>query len=729
MKFRCFILALVANLFVFGAVAHAATFETDFTTGLIKRYSISTEHFRFEISPLIREQIDSDGDDFADVLEIVAEAAENSWDVEVGDLGYDEPVSGGEKIMVIFDDTDEFLPAGSIGVTGFLSNGDVYIAVDPWLSEGYLKITVAHELFHTIQIGYDPGFMMTNQGINWAEATAVWVQDVVYNNVNEYLAYLDDFFDYPDYSIFASLTPPDTLFEYALNVWPTFLTEYVGDDDIIREIWENYSGSHVPYNDQVKIRDIVTDAVDFYGYDLPEVFREFTLWNMSSEEYSEGEDFPSVTALEGVEDVYHDINSSFAPALYGTNYLYFENFGHDGDFYFHLAKPDGVSFELTLVPYDNESAILEDAVTVFVDKDDEMTSALSLSGLSRVDAVVVVVSPIEDEGADSETMFDMGYLYSYLANFGENIDDSIIVETTTSESSGKEGESGGFIDTGNGNGLTLQVMNYDENSVSFSWNRVNDDAVVGYQLYYWWLDDDGVYSMDYKEIDKPYMTYMTVADLSENVNYEFELYAVDEDGIQVGDASNTIIVTLEQWLYTDLSFMDSHYDSIAGLTDLGIFNGYPDGSFKPTATINRAELLKVLIEGRGITPDDVRYRNCFDDVRMDWYAKYVCYAKSQGWVQGYADGNFRPEKTIDKLEALKILFNVYEAGLVQGQRVDSLPYTDLSVRQWYSIYVWEASQLGILEEEPDNAFGPNDGRTRGEMAEELYRYLVVMGMI
>jgi len=71
-------------------------------------------------------------------------------------------------------------------------------------------------------------------------------------------------------------------------------------------------------------------------------------------------------------------------------------------------------------------------------------------------------------------------------------------------------------------------------------------------------------------------------------------------------------------------------EAINFLKENGIISGYSDGTFKPTNPLNRAELLKILVEGVGYSPDENVYKNCFSDVKEDWYAKYVCYAKEQG---------------------------------------------------------------------------------------------------
>ncbi|MEK7145680.1 MAG: S-layer homology domain-containing protein, partial [Patescibacteria group bacterium] len=168
---------------------------------------------------------------------------------------------------------------------------------------------------------------------------------------------------------------------------------------------------------------------------------------------------------------------------------------------------------------------------------------------------------------------------------------------------------------------------------------------------------------------------------------------------------------------------------IEGLSDEGIFEGYPDGSFGVNDDINRAELTKILVEGQGITPSAIEHKNCFPDVSTEWFAKYVCYAKAAGWLNGYPDGTFKPGDVINKVEALKIMFNAYGEDLEEGQAVGDLVFSDLENDAWYSIYVLTASEWGLLEEEPGEAFNPDFDRSRGEMAEELYRYLILLDLI
>lgn len=722
---------------LFVLFAAPSAFAASIDNGLIKSNAYHTDHFSIEFSDLLLDQTDDDNNGLPDIVDTVADAAEYSRDVILGDLNYSDPMAGTSRdLIIIMDDREEYLTPGALGVTSLLSNGDPYIAVNPWMSNDYLQITVGHEYFHAVQFGYGADFAYTDQGANWAEATAVWMEDQEYDDNNDYVNYLPEFFDYVDYSVFASIIPSGTLFQYGAAIWPRFLSEYFSDD-IIQSVWETYVDSSEDYDDDRKLYNAVDQVIQEEGEDLRTVFRNFTLWNLDLSQYDEGGSYPGAYVLEGVESTeYQQVDQEYAPALFGTNYLYFQNAARDDDFYFHVVKPEGVSFAVTLVPYDADSVNLSKKQSVILDQNETMDSVLQLNDLKNADGVFAVVSPLDTAFTGAhESDFDEGYLYDYMGSYGgtesqfaAQVDAAGSGSSANTTDGGKEGEAVTQSDGGVRlpDELTLNVFGYDEDSVSFSWNRLTDADIAGYELRY------GTKSGSYSEsenVEHPYVTTATIARLDEGTKYYFELVAVDASGDTVGSSSSEVVVTPEQWLFSDVSFMDDHYDAIAALTDMGVFTGYANGSFKPENTINRAELLKILVEGREIDPSVSTYKNCFTDVGTEWYAKYVCYAEAQGWVQGYSDGSFRPGNAVNKVEALKILFQVYEAGVDDGKASAALSYSDLSRWEWYAAYVEQASALGILEEDSGTDFNPGASRTRGEMAEELYRYLVVEGLV
>ncbi len=145
-------------------------------------------------------------------------------------------------------------------------------------------------------------------------------------------------------------------------------------------------------------------------------------------------------------------------------------------------------------------------------------------------------------------------------------------------------------------------------------------------------------------------------------------------------------------------------DAISELRSRGIVEGYPDGTFRPLGSINRAEFLKILIESQfpHTVPRDLR---CFTDLETQlpqWYARTTCIAQEMGIVEGFPDGTFRPERTVQLDEALKMALLTF--GIIP-EKISG---------QWYESYLQEARARGILTSLLSD---PSHALTRGEMAE------------
>ena len=173
--------------------------------------------------------------------------------------------------------------------------------------------------------------------------------------------------------------------------------------------------------------------------------------------------------------------------------------------------------------------------------------------------------------------------------------------------------------------------------------------------------------------------------------------------------------------FSDVSSTYKNNNAIDYLQEMGVINGYSDGTFKPENPVNRAELLKIIIEGKGIKTDENKHKNCFSDVTEEWFAKYICYAKEQGWVSGYADGTFKPAQIVNKVEAIKMLIN--SQGYEVPKSVTAFMFADIDNLAWYASYVWVAKNKGLLEEE--DWFYPEEGMKRAGISENIYRTMIV----
>ena len=99
-------------------------------------------------------------------------------------------------------------------------------------------------------------------------------------------------------------------------------------------------------------------------------------------------------------------------------------------------------------------------------------------------------------------------------------------------------------------------------------------------------------------------------------------------------------------------------DAVNMLTALGVIEGDPDGSFRPDATVTRAEMAKMIFVVRNNTIDDSAYENNsskLTDINSHWAKGYIKFCESQGIIAGYGDGTFRPDATVTGTEAAKML--------------------------------------------------------------------------
>lgn len=107
--------------------------------------------------------------------------------------------------------------------------------------------------------------------------------------------------------------------------------------------------------------------------------------------------------------------------------------------------------------------------------------------------------------------------------------------------------------------------------------------------------------------------------------------------------------------YPDVSAGDWYNKAIATLSRKGILSGYEDGSFRPNATVTRAEFAAMAARfDTEAKPVDTP----FTDLTGCWAADEIAKAYGKGWVNGYGDNTFRPNGPITRAEAVTLINRV-----------------------------------------------------------------------
>lgn len=107
--------------------------------------------------------------------------------------------------------------------------------------------------------------------------------------------------------------------------------------------------------------------------------------------------------------------------------------------------------------------------------------------------------------------------------------------------------------------------------------------------------------------------------------------------------------------YPDVSAGAWYNKAVATLSHMGILSGYEDGSFRPNATVTRAEFAAMAARfDTEAKPVDTP----FTDLTGCWAADEIAEAYGKGWVNGYGDNTFRPNGPITRAEAVTLINRV-----------------------------------------------------------------------
>lgn len=206
--------------------------------------------------------------------------------------------------------------------------------------------------------------------------------------------------------------------------------------------------------------------------------------------------------------------------------------------------------------------------------------------------------------------------------------------------------------------------------------------------------------------------------VSEDVN--------EESSVSSSDSSEEI---------EDLDYEDhwaETYIEVVKVMDLA--QGKDDeGNFEPNQPITRAEFVKMTINAMGYEVADSVTEAPFTDVELDdWYAPYLSVGSQVGLIEGFDDGSFDPKREVTRAEVLKVLvLGVMDVEFEMEKEEDVLerfgmirpPFVDLSVEKWYAPYVLYSSEVGLVNGYDDFTFRPNSYMTRAELSKVLVETL------
>lgn len=171
--------------------------------------------------------------------------------------------------------------------------------------------------------------------------------------------------------------------------------------------------------------------------------------------------------------------------------------------------------------------------------------------------------------------------------------------------------------------------------------------------------------------------------------------------------------------YADLPDRAFYLEALAFLTQRGVIEPNEEGDFAAEEPVTRAEFAKWLALSLGLKP---QHESAFTDVpAASAEAPYIQALYQLGLVNGYGDGTFRGDQPITRAEAAALLAGI--SGDAEAFAGYATVFSDVHVEAWYAGAVGMLTNQRVIRGRSDGTFAPSAAVTRGETVALLYRLL------
>ncbi|WP_103664118.1 MXAN_6640 family putative metalloprotease [Gracilimonas amylolytica] len=231
---------------------------------------------------------DDDGNGVPDYIDHVAEAADSSYRHEVLTIGFTDPIPPGQTYKVRVEDD---LSGGAYGLTNTSSTspGGTFIVIESNFDGfpenthpdgdqiGAIYVTMAHEFKHAIQYAQN-NWSSPSGAFNWSEMDATLMEEVVYDDVNDYYNYIKNGInsDNPNSSSIFFSPGSGTPGAYWHVSWMIYYYEKFGST-VWHEVWQEIESEN-----NLSIDDALRRILPAQEEDFSESFVQNHLWHLAS---------------------------------------------------------------------------------------------------------------------------------------------------------------------------------------------------------------------------------------------------------------------------------------------------------------------------------------------------------------------------------------------------------------------------------------------------------------
>lgn len=174
--------------------------------------------------------------------------------------------------------------------------------------------------------------------------------------------------------------------------------------------------------------------------------------------------------------------------------------------------------------------------------------------------------------------------------------------------------------------------------------------------------------------------------------------------------------------FHDLSSGHFAYEAIGQLTGNGIVNGFSDGSFRPSASVTRGQAAAIINRVLKHTPKNIVY---FSDVySRNGFAKDIAAIKELGVINGFPDGTFRPNDTMTRAQMAVIVKNAFNIRVTSYESVElKSVYKDVPSTYWAHDAIVTMNRIDRTGGFKTTNYRFNDHATRADFTTAVYNGL------
>lgn len=204
-------------------------------------------------------------------------------------------------------------------------------------------------------------------------------------------------------------------------------------------------------------------------------------------------------------------------------------------------------------------------------------------------------------------------------------------------------------------GLKAEALN---GKITLTWNTAtlqsSASQIAGYNIYRGTKPTGSVARMNSLPLT---LTSYADAAVEPNITYYYWVTTIGSDGKESARseyAAVSLTAVLPDLTFKDTPAAAWYMAYVKKLVTAGIIDGYSDGSFRPDTNITRAEFCKTVLAALSESPLGGA-APFFKDTGGHWAQGYIEKARSLGFIDGYKDGSFRPNASITRAEICKMV--------------------------------------------------------------------------